>query len=206
MNQPWDGGFGPVPYCAVPVFPYTPGGKPTPAAVPLVTTARIIGRRLPRIAGLSARAALACGGAGLVTSCGGRQVPSSMAAATVAWLSGLTRSVPWPKASAARSTGWVGVVNCPSEAGMPRTGSALKPNAAAIAASAGPPRRCTASMAKVELQDTAKADSRLVVPSCSSLSLWKTLPPMFTWLGHWTVLDGRIPLLARAEAVTTLNV
>src|SRR5437763_201259 len=61
-------------------------------------------------------------------------------------------------------------------------------------------------MAKVELQDTAKAVRRVVVPSCSLLSLWNVLPPVATWLGHSTVLDGRSPSRARAEAVTILNV
>ena len=88
----------------------------------LVTTARIIGRSVSRIAASSGRAWADWRGAGLVTSSGGRQVPSSIAAASAAWLSGLTRSVPWPKASAARSTGAPGEVNCPSMAGMPRAG------------------------------------------------------------------------------------
>src|SRR5258705_5945752 len=61
-------------------------------------------------------------------------------------------------------------------------------------------------MAKVELPDPANAVCRLVVPRCSLLSLWKVRPPMVTWLGHCTVLAGRIPFLARAEAVTTLKV
>ena len=73
-------------------------------------------------------------------------------------------------------------------------------------ASAGPFSRCVASMTKVELQDTANAVCRLVVPSCSLSSLWKTRPPMFTWPGHCTVLDGRSPVSARADAVTTLKV
>src|SRR5437016_12434238 len=55
MNQACDGGLRPEPYSAVPVFPYTPDGKPTPAAVPLVTTARIIGRSVPSRAELSLR-------------------------------------------------------------------------------------------------------------------------------------------------------
>src|SRR6185437_10644524 len=61
-------------------------------------------------------------------------------------------------------------------------------------------------MAKVELQDTANAVCRLVVPRCSLSSLWKVRPPMLTLLGHCTVLDGRIPALASADAVMTLNV
>src|SRR5258707_8921256 len=61
-------------------------------------------------------------------------------------------------------------------------------------------------MAKVELQDTANAVCRLVVPRCSLASLWKVRPPMVTWLGHCTVLARLIPFSARAEAVTTLNV
>ncbi len=61
-------------------------------------------------------------------------------------------------------------------------------------------------MAKVELHDTANAVCRLVVPRCSLASLWKVRPPMVTLLGHCTVLDGRIPFSARAEAVTTLKV
>src|ERR1039458_4741847 len=61
-------------------------------------------------------------------------------------------------------------------------------------------------MAKVELQETANAVCRLVVPRCSLASLWKVRPPIVTWLGHCTVLDGRIPFSARAEAVTTLKV
>src|ERR1700733_3350208 len=60
-------------------------------------------------------------------------------------------------------------------------------------------------MAKVELQDTANAVCRLVVPSCSLASLWKVRPPMVTWLGHCTVLGGAIPFSARAGAVTPLN-
>ena len=43
----------------------TPAGKPTPAAVPLVTTARIIGRSVSRIAGLSCCGWAVCRGAGL---------------------------------------------------------------------------------------------------------------------------------------------
>jgi hypothetical protein len=82
----------------------------------------------------------------------------------------------------------------------------LKPNASAIDASAGPPSRCEASMANVELHDTANAVCRLVAPSCSLLSLWKIRPPRVTWPGHWTVLDGCMPVFARAEAVTTLKV
>ena len=31
------------------------------------------------------------------------------------------------------------------------------------------------------------------MPSCSLSSLWKIRPPMSTWLGHCTVLDGRRP-------------
>src|SRR5580698_10790868 len=61
-------------------------------------------------------------------------------------------------------------------------------------------------MAKVELQDTANAVCRLVVPRCSLSSLWKVRPPIVTWLGHCTVLAGRIPPCASAEAVITLNV
>src|ERR1035438_3810032 len=61
-------------------------------------------------------------------------------------------------------------------------------------------------MANVELHDTANAVCRLVAPSCSLLSLWKIRPPRVTWPGHWTVLDGRMPAFARAEAVTTLKV
>jgi len=72
--------------------------------VPLVTTARIMGRSAPRMTGLIGWDRT-CRGCGLVTRTGDRQVPSAMAAATLAWLSGLTRSVPWPKASAATSTG-----------------------------------------------------------------------------------------------------
>ena len=130
-----------------------------------MTTARIMGRSVPRMAGLIAwdRAAR---GIGLVTRTGDRQVPLSIAAATLAWLSGLTRSVPCPNASAATSTGWRGVVNFPSVAGMPRLGVVLKPNVAAIDASAGPPSRWKASMAKVELHDTANAVCRLVMPRC----------------------------------------
>ena len=55
-------------------------------------------------------------------------MPASTAPAMDASLSGLTRSVPWPKASAARSTGVWGVVNRPSVAGIPRLGLELKPN------------------------------------------------------------------------------
>src|SRR5258706_324066 len=66
--------------------------------------------------------------------------------------------------------------------------------------------RWEASMANVELHDAAKAVCSVVVPRCSLLSLWKILPPMVTWLGHRTALVGRIPVLASADAVTTLNV
>src|SRR6202023_1203451 len=76
----------------------------------------------------------------------------------------------------------------------------------ALEDSVGPPSRCEASMAKVELHDTANAVCRLVVPRCSLLSLWNVLPPMVTWLGHCTALVVRIPPLASADAVTTLNV
>ena len=130
-----------------------------------------------------------------------------MAAATVAWLSGLTRSVPWPNASAARSTGWCGVLKWPSVAGMPRLALALKPNVRGHRRPAqGRPAAAYASMANVVLQDTANAVCRLVVPRCSLASLWKVRPPMVTWLGHCTVLDGVIPFWARPDAVTTLNV
>src|SRR5260221_11760591 len=88
---------------------------------------------------------------------------------------------------------------------MPSAGCALNPSVAAIDASAAPPSRCEASMANVELHDTAKAVCRLVVPRCSLLSLWKVRPPMVTWLGHCTALAVRSPALASAHAVTTLN-
>src|SRR6266702_1451565 len=52
MNQPCDLVRVPIVYSAVPVLPYTPGGKPTPAAVPIVTTACIIGRSVLRTTGL----------------------------------------------------------------------------------------------------------------------------------------------------------
>src|SRR3984885_470140 len=61
-------------------------------------------------------------------------------------------------------------------------------------------------MAKVELQDTANAVCRLVMPRCSLSSLWKVRPPIVTRLGHCTVLVGRIPPCASAEAVITLKV
>ncbi len=61
-------------------------------------------------------------------------------------------------------------------------------------------------MANVVLQDTANAVCRFVVPRCSLSSLWNVRPPRSTVLGHCTVLDGVIPFLASADAVTTLNV
>src|SRR5215475_10689294 len=206
MNQACDGGLGPFPYSAVPVLPWTPGGKPTPAAVPLVTTARISGRSVLRIVGLIVTGWLVCGGAGLVTSCGGRHVPFWMAPATAAWLSGLTRSVPWPNASAAKSTVSRGVSKWHSLAGMPSLCLELKPNSCAIDASEEPDSRWVASMANVVLHDTANALSRLVVPKCSSSKLWNFRPPSVTVGGHCTVLFGRIPRLARADAVTILKV
>src|SRR2546421_280318 len=206
MNHAWARGFWAEPNSAVPVLPKTPAGKPTLAAVPVVTTARIIGRSVPRTAGLSFCGWADCFGAGLTTSCGGRQVPSSTAPAMDAWLSGLTRSVPWPKASAARSICVFGVVNRPSVAGMPRLGLELKPNVAADDASLDPFSRCVASVMKVELHDTANAVCRLVEPRCSLSKLWNVRPPTFTWAGHCTVLAGRSPVALRAEAVTTLKV
>src|SRR5215475_11560532 len=182
------------------------GGKPTPAAVPTVTTACIIGRNVARIAGLLACGRAVCFGRGLVTSSGGRHVPLATAATTVAWLSGLTRSFPWPKASAARSTGELGLVNWPRAAGMPSPGLALKPYVLAIVASEVPDRCCVASSANVVLHEMAKALSRFVVPRCSLRSLWKVRPPMLTLLGHCTWLDGVKPVLASPEAVTTLKV
>src|SRR5215813_13711 len=206
MNHAWARGFWADPNSAVPVLPKTPPGKPTPAAVPVVTTARIIGRSVLKTLGLSFCDLADCAGAGLSTSCGGRQVPSSTAPAIDAWLSGLTRSVPWPKASAARSISVRGLVNRPSVAGMPRLGRALKPNVAADDASLSPFSRCVARVMKVELHDTANAVCRLVEPRCSLLKLWNVRPPMFTRAGHWTVLAGCSPVPVRAEAVTTLNV
>src|ERR1700689_3586289 len=61
-------------------------------------------------------------------------------------------------------------------------------------------------MAKVELQETAKAFSGLVEPYCSLASLWKTRPSTVIWLGHCTVLDGVMPLAASADPVTILKV
>src|ERR1700735_1330209 len=61
-------------------------------------------------------------------------------------------------------------------------------------------------MAKVELQDTANAVCRLVVPRCSLSSLWKVRPPIVTWLGHRKVLARPTPPRARAAAVITLKV
>ena len=98
------------------------------------------------------------------------------------------------------------MVNRPSVAGIPRLGLELKPNKAAVDASAAPFSRCVASVMKVELQDTANAVCRLVAPRCSLSKLWKTRPPTFTCAGHWTLLAGRSPVPLRAEAVTTLNV
>ena len=121
-------------------------------------------------------------------------------------LSGLTRSVPWPKASAARSTEVCGVVNFPSVAGIPRLGWELKPNVFAVDVSVAPLSRWVASEAKVELQDTANAVCKVVVPSCSLSKLWKIRPPMFTCAGHCTVLVGFSPVPLRADAVTTLKV
>src|SRR5579884_2194851 len=73
-------------------------------------------------------------------------------------------------------------------------------------ASAGPSRRWVASRANVVLHEMAKALSRLVEPSCSLLSLWKTRPSMVAVLGHCTVLDGVMPFAARADPVTILKV
>src|SRR6266567_2439695 len=206
MNQPCDLVRVPTVYSAVPVLPYTPGGKPTPAAVPIVTTACIIGRSVLRIAGLIACGWAVCLGLGLSTSSGGRHVPLSAAATTDAWLSGLTRSLPCPKASAARSVGAPGRLKLPSFAGIPSPGLALKPYSLAIAPSELPLSRSAASCANVVLQEIAKALSRVVVPSRSFLSLWILRPSIVTVLGHCTVLSGVMPWLARADAVTILNV
>src|SRR6266516_1098390 len=72
MNHAWARGFWAEPNSAVPVLPKTLAGKPTLAAVPVVTTARIIGRSVLRTAGLSFCSWADCFGAGLTTSYGGR--------------------------------------------------------------------------------------------------------------------------------------
>src|SRR6266702_3294651 len=200
MNQPCDLVRVPIVYSAVPVLPYTPGGKPTPAAVPIVTTACIIGRSVLRTTGLIACGWTVCLGLGLSTSSGGRHVPLSTAATTDAWLSGLTRSLPCPKASAARSVGVRGRLKLPS------ADLALNPYSLAIAPSELPLSRSWASCANVVLQEIAKALRRVVVPSRSYLSLWILRPSIVTLLGHCTVLSGVMPCLARADAVTILNV
>ena len=55
--------------------------------------------------------------------------------------------------------------NAPSSGSS--AGAALKPSTLAMDARACPPSRCEASRANVELQDTAKAVSRRVLPRCS---------------------------------------
>src|SRR5215472_12222919 len=104
------------------------------------------------------------------------------------------------------STCWCGVAKCPSVAGMPSAGLALKPNSFAVDPSDDPSRCCVASIAKVVLHDTANAFSRLVLPRRSLSKLWNVRPPIVTVDGHCTAVEGRSPFLESAEAVTTLNV
>jgi hypothetical protein len=67
-------------------------------------------------------------------------------------------------------------------------------------ASEEPHSRWKASMAKVELQDTANAVCRLVVPRCSLLSLWKVRPPIVTRLVGRAELPGLIRKSVEREA------
>src|SRR3954447_21921105 len=85
----------PPPNSAVPVLPIVPGGKPAPAAVPLVTTASIIDRSDDATRGSSGRGATRSLPAP-TTNRGACQVPEATVAATDAIVSGDTTTFAWP--------------------------------------------------------------------------------------------------------------
>ncbi len=86
-----------------------------------------------------------------------------MAAATVAMLSGLASTRPWPMAAEARSVSSWGSGNSARTAGTPGVIGAPNPKLRATSASREPPRSSTLMLPNVVLHEWAKAsrnDSR----------------------------------------------
>src|SRR5262249_13795703 len=73
-------------------------------------------------------------------------------------------------------------------------------------ATAGPVGACGEVRGTVAWLVTAKTMRRVLVPRGSLWKLWKVRPPMVTVGGHCTVVDGRSPFMASADAVTILKV
>ena len=118
-DQPRVGGQGlPLPYCAVPVLAWVPGGSPVPAAVPSATTDAIICLRSSTARAGSGRAgALSSGDP--ATSRAGWSAPLSTEAATTAMESGETTIDPCPIADAARSAPSLGSGTLPGNDARP---------------------------------------------------------------------------------------
>src|SRR6266516_4878023 len=194
MNQAWVGAGSVWPNSAVPVLPQTTPGKWTLAAVPSVTTERMRVRRVAIMlwsSGFAAALPVPFPDAdpvpvlGLVR-CGGRQVPSATAAATVAICSGLASTRPCPNADAARSARSRGAGYWPWTAGTPGDRSSPKPNWLAAAASLSPVRRVAASCTKAVLHDSAKAVPNEIDPAFSFSKFLKERPPTLAVAGQLT--------------------
>ena len=136
---------------------------------------------------------------------GGRQLPESTAAATVAISSGLAVTRPWPMTAAACSVVSTGVGNLPPAAGRPGLRLVPKPKLAAAAPSCAFETRA-AMPTKAVLHEMAKARWKGMLGAASPSKLVNRLPPMTASGGHGTAWSEVTPAAKSAAVVTTLNV
>ncbi len=178
----------------MPVLPWVPGGRPAPAAVPLVTTAAIMDCRSVTTVGSSGWGGVVSSGAPAMRR-GACRLPLSTAAATVAMASGETTTLACPMAVAARSASELGVGIRPPEAVKPRWGVTPRPNWRAVEGKDALGRVLARPM-NAALQDWAKA----------WLKLWNVWPPTVMLAGQLAGLDGLSPCSTRSAVGMILNV
>src|ERR1035437_7735758 len=111
----------PEPEWTRPTWPYTCGpGTLAACAAPELTAPRMSSRRADMDPGSSAAPGLLAESAASWVTCGMCQLPESTAAATIAIDSGLTRTLPWPIVSAARSASPAGTGSCDQSDSIPK--------------------------------------------------------------------------------------
>src|SRR5260370_41173913 len=191
MNHAWVCGGLEAPNSAVPVLPWVPGGRPAPAAVPLVTTAAIMDCRSVTTVGSSGWGGVVSSGAPAMRR-GGCRLPLSTAAATVAMASGETTTLACPMAVAARSASELGVGIRPPEAVKPRWGVTPRPNWRAVEGKDALGRVLARPM-NAALQDWAKAWLSVKDGAASPSKLWNVWPPTVVLAGQLGGLAGVSP-------------